>query len=106
MKEIKTEFLIPSKTHIKRGESLNILIGIHNDNPDPTEYIFRIFGDVGCGFSEIFSQKKILEPGANPHHYFNIPGESLSDGCEGEEVEEIFIATDSDGNNGCVIFIE
>ncbi len=105
IKPIKTHFLIPAGQKIKKGESLNILIGIKNENSLPMKYTFRIFGDIGYGYREIFSCEKILEPGGNPHHYFNLPPELFSEEMWGEEIEEILLSTSENGAHQNLIII-
>jgi len=105
-KPVGIHFLIPSRNKIKKGDSLNILIGVHNENTVPVEYTFRIFADAGDGYKEIFSNTKLLEPAANPHHYFNLPPECFSEERWGFSPEEVFIATSENGEHAEIIFIE
>ncbi len=105
-KPVNIHFIIPSTNRIKKGESLNILVGIHNDNITTIKYTFRIFADKGNGFNEIFSQTRILEPGQNPHHYFNLPASCFLNGSDESEIEEILIASSESGDNCEVIFID
>ena len=89
--KVHYHFLIPSKTRLKKGESLNVLVGIAYEEAVPLYHEFEFCADDGHGMKKLYSQTRLIEPGGNPHFYFNIPARCFSEEFWGEDPEEILI---------------
>ncbi|MBE6037723.1 MAG: hypothetical protein E7218_00770 [Anaerofustis stercorihominis] len=107
--KVHYHFLIPSKTQLKKGESLNVLVGVAYKDEEPIYHEFVFYGDDGTGVKKIYSETRIIESGGNPHFYFNIPAECFTAEFWGEDPEEIFIyisdTSPDKHTDGSMIFI-
>ena len=100
--------VIPSKSSISPGESLNILGGAANHGP-AVETDITVWGNIGTGWKAVLTKHFLIEEGEHKHLYFTLTPEILSstlweDGPE--EFELIIRATEPEAHeNGVLIFL-
>ena len=108
MKQLSFIDVIPAKTTVRRGESLNILGGAAN-NGDPVERDITVWGNAGNGWRALMTRRFFIQKGEHKHLYFMLAPEALAPAAWGEEPEELeLIIRDSepqDEENGVLVFI-
>ena len=101
--------VIPAKQSVSRGESLNILGGVANDDEAVTLDI-SVWGRVDREWEALATQRTELAAHEHRHLYFTLEPDCFSSGRWHEEIEEIELlirdkkpdATD----RGRIVFIE
>lgn len=100
--------VIPAKTTIRRGESLNLLGGAAN-NADTLDTDMHVWGNAGSGWKSLTCHRVTIEKGEHKHLYFTLRPEMLTETFPDEEVEELeLIIRDTEPapqENGVLVFI-
>ena len=100
--------VIPAKTTVVRGESLNLLGGAANGG-EPVEKDISVWGNDGNGWKALMTRRFLIEDGEHKHLYFTLGPEAFSDVFWGEEPEELeLIIRDTEpgpDENGVLVFI-
>lgn len=97
---------IPARGTIRRGDSLNILGGVHNTGEE-LESEISVWANDGCGWRALVTRRFRIGAGEHKHLYFTLEPRAFSPEVWGEAPEELELAIRDTApqENGVMVFI-